>query len=326
MLLMSLLTSSDMDRQARVTMYVDIFANCKIREESATWIRKESAKLAKLVAARNNVKNMLWDLSLLKEKEIDDMESVFLSWKTKTGENFSKYWESRQKMLLGERWESREGVGEMDYHMKLVERGGAEVAKKDFLRWRESGIAYEVTEDDKNIVDNMTIISGEGERAGYCGDIVTGPFLCLGLTQRYDWSVQEKGEGVGGSSLTLARLEDMMEKIDDWNFKERVRIIPLSTSATSKIPKVLKTKVKISTVWVGLTMTHLITEGFSDLVIDEGKMLLETPLYLLQMTKELLDSFKEKVVEIGENAGFKCDESDYDVCKKQCVKFTRINC
>ena len=43
MLLMSLLTSSDMDRQARVTMYVDIFANCKIREESATWIRKESA-------------------------------------------------------------------------------------------------------------------------------------------------------------------------------------------------------------------------------------------------------------------------------------------
>ena len=328
MLLMAILTTSDMDMQTRVTMYVDIFANCKIKEDSASWIRKESSRLAKLVAARKNIDNVLWDLSLLKEKEIDEMEAVFLSWKNEGDGNMEEFWRGRQKKLLGERWENREGVADMDYHMKMVERGGAEVSKKDFLRWRESGTAYEFKEVDEVGVDNVTLINGKGKDSGYWGDIITGPFICLGLEQRCDWSVQEQEQGgaaLGGSSLTLARLEDIFEKIESGCGMKDVKIMPLSISATSKLTKVFKTKTKVSTAWVGLSMTHLVTETFSDLVVEEGRMVLETPLYLLQVTGELLESFQEKVLEMGRIAGFECDNCGYDVNRSHSVNFTKKN-
>ena len=64
--------------------------------------------------------------------------------------------------------------------MQLVERGGAEVNKKSFIRWRGNGIAFRVVEDDINEEDlqtNVTLLSGE-ESAGYWGDIASGPFMC----------------------------------------------------------------------------------------------------------------------------------------------------
>ena len=70
----------------------------------------------------------------------------------------------------------------MDYHMQLVERGGAEVNKKSFIRWRDNGIAFRVVEDEINEEDlqtNVTLLSGEGRSAGYWGDITSGPFICL---------------------------------------------------------------------------------------------------------------------------------------------------
>ena len=83
--------------------------------------------------------------------------------------------------VLGERYEQREGVADMDYHMHLVERGGAEVNKKSFIRWRGNGIAFRVFEDNINEDDlqtNVTLLSGEGRSAGYWGDITSGPFMC----------------------------------------------------------------------------------------------------------------------------------------------------
>ena len=71
----------------------------------------------------------------------------------------------------------------MNYHMQLVERGGANVSKKAFIRWRDNGIAFKVTEDDLNLEDlsdNITLINEDGKGAGYWGDIGTGPFLCYG--------------------------------------------------------------------------------------------------------------------------------------------------
>ena len=54
----------------------------------------------------------------------------------------------------------------MDYHMQLVERGGAEVNKKSFIRWRDNGIAFRVVEDEINEEDlqtNVTLLSGSFE-------------------------------------------------------------------------------------------------------------------------------------------------------------------
>ena len=63
--------------------------------------------------------------------------------------------------------------------MMMNMRGGAEVNKKSFIRWRESGVAFRMVEDDvSDLEDNVTLLSGEGSRAGYWGDIMSGPFMC----------------------------------------------------------------------------------------------------------------------------------------------------
>ena len=106
-------------------MFIDMFANSRVSEETASWIRKEADKLSKLIAKRCLENIAMWDLSRLKEKDLDEMEAVFLRWKSGEGEKMEDYWRERQRCLLKERWESREGVAETDYHMKMVERGGS---------------------------------------------------------------------------------------------------------------------------------------------------------------------------------------------------------
>ena len=34
--------------------------------------------------------------------------------------------------------------------------------------------------DTKNLVDNVTLISGDQKTSGYWGDIMSGPFICYG--------------------------------------------------------------------------------------------------------------------------------------------------
>ena len=69
----------------------------------------------------------------------------------------------------------------MDFHLHLVERGGANINKRDFLRWRENGVAFKVTEDASlsDLIPNVTLVSDEGA-LGYWGDVMTGPFISYG--------------------------------------------------------------------------------------------------------------------------------------------------
>ena len=74
--------------------------------------------------------------------------------------------------------------------MKMVERGAANVKKKDFVRWRNSGVAFKVIEDEdgsENLVDNITLISGNKQTLGYWGDIMSGPFICYGSKEYFDY-------------------------------------------------------------------------------------------------------------------------------------------
>ena len=73
-------------------------------------------------------------------------------------------------------------MADMEYHLHLVERGGANINKRDFLRWRENGVAFKVTEDASlsDLMSNVTLVSGEGASLGYWGDVMTGPFISYG--------------------------------------------------------------------------------------------------------------------------------------------------
>ena len=214
LLLHRIATHPDLDISEKTETFIDLFANIRIRPESGRVARAEASQLAKEVAERKGLLVGCWSLELLRQREIDEMERVLARWAKGTSEQIEEWWRRRQRQLLGGRWDARGGVAEMDFHMKLVERGGAEVGKAEFLRWREEGLAYNFNEEgveaeeEEEREDNMTLISrGKVGELGYYGDIVTGPFICLGTKRKTEWSIQEtrrsipscKGQGGQGA-------------------------------------------------------------------------------------------------------------------------------
>ena len=58
--------------------------------------------------------------------------------------------------------------------------------------------------------------------------------------------------------------------------------------------------------------------------VNKGSLTVKTPLYLLLVGKQLLESFKHKVLELGANAGFKeISEKDYDILKSYSVTMNK---
>ncbi|XP_019483403.1 PREDICTED: dynein assembly factor 3, axonemal [Hipposideros armiger] len=126
-------------------------------------------------------------------RERDVLEAVFRFWASgeKGPEAFpmSRLWDSRLRHYLGSRYDARRGVSDWDLHMKLHDRGARVIHIREFRRWRDTGVAFELRDSSAYHVPNRTLASGRllshrGERVaarGYWGDIATGPFVAFGI-------------------------------------------------------------------------------------------------------------------------------------------------
>ena len=120
----------------------------------------------------------------------------------------------------------------------------------------------------------------------------------------------------------MNRLEEIIERIDVLCSLDKVKIVPLSNS-NSTIAKSFKNVGNLDSILVGLSLSHLVDESFKKISSDSCSLHIETPLYLLSVSKKLLESFKHKVIEIGSNAGFQSEDFEYDVLKTPIVSFKR---
>ena len=73
MLLMHLLNETHLEKGLRAQMYLEILGNTLVTEDTAAWIRKTAGKLAGILSAVSSDILDSWDLSLLKEKEKEQM-------------------------------------------------------------------------------------------------------------------------------------------------------------------------------------------------------------------------------------------------------------
>jgi len=102
----------------------------------------------------------LLSLDNLKYKERDYLENVFKFWQEpKTKFPISHYWDKRVRQHLGTRYDSRVGIFDWDYHMKLRSCGAEHITSREYKCWRNSGVAFtwletEVTEP------NLTLATG----------------------------------------------------------------------------------------------------------------------------------------------------------------------
>ena len=197
--------------------------------------------------------------------------------------------------------------------MKLVERGGAEVGKTDFLRWREEGLAYDLKEEGMEEVeeaereDNMTLVSrGKVGQLGYYGDIVTGPFICLGTKRKSEWSIQDQqkeGNKERHAMLVRDRVQQLVTQLEGLRSSSSepnilVKPLGLPGPAAGGLEGLARVGKGLDTAWVrdlitiyllvtyvqvGVSMTHLVTPKLGELISSGGTLVTETPLFLLQV-------------------------------------------
>ncbi|XP_035662777.1 dynein assembly factor 3, axonemal-like [Branchiostoma floridae] len=181
-----------MGLQEKTELYLEVFGDALVREQTADYIRSKATDFIKLITDADRLaRDMpLIDMSMLKFRERDAMEAICKFWRDTEDKSFDivKFWDARQRRYLEVRYDSRKNVYDWDRTMKLHEKDAKILHGSEYNRWRDSGVAFQVREGDYT-VGNRTLASGvlikrEGERIparGYWGDIATGPFISHGI-------------------------------------------------------------------------------------------------------------------------------------------------
>ncbi|XP_062033687.1 dynein axonemal assembly factor 3 [Lepus europaeus] len=184
-----------MGLQERSETFLEVWGNALLRPSVAAFVRAQAQRLAQLVPEPDLLAEQLpWlDLGALKFRERDALEAVFRFWaggeKGPQAFPVRRLWDSRLRHYLGSRYDARHGVSDWDLRMKLHDRGAQVIHTREFRRWRDTGVAFELRDSSAYRVPNRTLASGRllihrGERmvaCGYWGDIATGPFVGFGI-------------------------------------------------------------------------------------------------------------------------------------------------
>ncbi|XP_064406954.1 dynein axonemal assembly factor 3-like [Halichondria panicea] len=184
--------SEKMGLQERVELFLELYGNTLVRPATADYLREKASQLIKMVTDEEYLKQCvpILDISLLKYKERDFLESIFKFWRNRDEKYFdvAKLWEHRLRQYLGQRYDSRSGAFDWDYNMHLSDMAPV-VGSREYQGWREGGVAFRLRGDAPYTSSNMTLASGlllkEGAdkvaRRGYWGDIVSSPYLSFGV-------------------------------------------------------------------------------------------------------------------------------------------------
>ena len=100
--MLSLLNERHIDKYTRARMYLEIVGNSLLTDSTAAWLRKCSGKLAQAFGQQQRSIGP-FDLSLLKDKEKDQMETIFKQWRAgnEEGNKMGEFWTRRQQKWLG---------------------------------------------------------------------------------------------------------------------------------------------------------------------------------------------------------------------------------
>ncbi|XP_044540164.1 dynein axonemal assembly factor 3-like, partial [Gracilinanus agilis] len=183
-----------MGLQEKSETFLELWGNGLVRTQVAEYIRAQSQRMRRLLPEPDDLVAELPQLSLeaLKFRERDSLEAVFTFWAASEAEAsfpLSRLWDSRLRGYLGSRYDARFGVSDWDLHMKLHDRGARVINSREFRRWRETSVAFEIRDASAYQLPNRTLASGRlmshrGERVavrGYWGDVATGPFVAFGI-------------------------------------------------------------------------------------------------------------------------------------------------
>ncbi|TRY69636.1 hypothetical protein DNTS_032752, partial [Danionella cerebrum] len=188
---LSLLTSESMSLHKKTEVFLEVFGNSQIRKETEEVLKQSAAQLSLSITnslSSDSHGHQCLNTSLLRFKERDELVRIFREWQRPPPVSILKVWDARVRKHLGIRYDSRRGAFDWDLTMKLHERGCGVINKHQYVKWRESGVAFEMREglyqSANHSLLSSRVFSYKGDRVaarGYWGDIVSSPYLSFGI-------------------------------------------------------------------------------------------------------------------------------------------------
>ncbi|XP_040489757.1 troponin I, cardiac muscle isoform X2 [Ursus maritimus] len=333
-----------MGLQERSETFLELWGNALLRPQVAAFVRAQAKRLAHLVPEPDRLAEQLPWLSLgaLKFRERDALEAVFRFWAggEKGPEAFpmSRLWDSRLRHYLGSRYDARRGVSDWDLHMKLHDRGARVIHTREFRRWRDTGVAFELRDPSAYHMPNRTLASGRllshhGERVaarGYWGDIATGPFVAFGIEADDDSLLRtSNGQPVKtAGEITQHNVTELFREVAAWGCRRNtqgnpeqvhqdkdggpepapapefftVYFLPLGSAQTLHHKSCYKERFQL--LYVACGMVHLLSPDLGACVASGGRLVVELARYLVDLRQEQLQGFATRVGELARAAGF----------------------
>ncbi|XP_037371507.1 dynein axonemal assembly factor 3 [Talpa occidentalis] len=328
-----------MGLQERSETLLEVWGNALLRPAVAAFVSAQAVALARLVPEPDRLAEQLPWLSLgaLKFRERDALEAVFRFWAS--GEKgpaafpVSRLWDSRLRHYLGSRYDARRGVSDWDLHMKLHERGARVIHTREFRRWRDTGVAFELRDAGAYHVPNRTLASGRllshrGERVaarGYWGDIATGPFVAFGI-EADDESLLRTSNGQPVKTAGEITQHNVTRLLQEVAARPRgnpqqvpapldgspepaaapelfaVRFLPLGSAQTLHHKRCYKGRFQL--LYVACGMVHLLSPELGACVAPGGRLVVELARYLVDLRPEQLQEFSARAAELAQAAGF----------------------
>ncbi|RXN22893.1 dynein assembly factor axonemal [Labeo rohita] len=360
--------------QEKTEVFLEVFGNSEIRKETEETLKHAAAQLSLSITntlSSDSHTHPCLDTSLLKFKERDELVRIFKQWERPPSVPASvrKVWDARVRQHLGTRYDSRQGCFDWDLTMKLHQSSCGVISKHQYVKWRESGVAFEMREGLYQTANqsllSTRVFSHRGDRVavrGYWGDIVSSPYLSFGIeTENKDLLKKHNNQHVKtaqdisevnilalfeclstrGSSLlnedepkpstsccqstdnflTDEKIqndspasqthtepeqhpaEQQTHKLDLMNLSG-VKVSFLSPDSLSKLPLKSKYRNLFNTIFCSASMVHQLDLSLREIAAPDTTLVVELAKYLLDLSKEQVSGFADRVKEIAEESGF----------------------
>ncbi|XP_022244065.1 dynein assembly factor 3, axonemal-like isoform X2 [Limulus polyphemus] len=329
--------------QEKTELLLEVFGNTLIRQSTLNYIQNKSSELIRMVTDFEELKQKMpfINLEALKYKERDSLESVFKFWRNPDSTLFdiSKYWDLRLRHLLGPRFDSRDGVFDWDYNMKILNKGASIISSSEYKYWRKTGIAFHLREGDYNGPNKTLTSEHENQqyiRRGYWGDVVSSPYLAFGI-ECEDKEYLKKSNNIHcktAQDVSARNVTAMMYELKysrpyknctenifgerEENHKGDLNMFQISflpVNFISDLNKKACYQKLFDIVYFSNSMVHHFVPEFSTLLKRNAVVLVETAKFILDLTSEQEAEYIKKVTNMAEAAGCEvvgCQEPNED--------------
>lgn len=207
------------------------------------------------------------------------------------------------------------------------------VHQKEFVAWRQTGVAFRPRADAPYDVTNATLISARQSKggaavAGYWGDIVTGPLVSYGIESEHAVLLEKRNEAyvrtsaqVSEHNVTAMLFElaharpypppsaDGLPAVEALTLdgqEERYPPCTITLLTSSSLPGLLKREAlrgRVQVAYFSNSMVHLMAADVAPVLSARARLCVESALFLLELKDETRKEFVRKVAGMAGSLG-----------------------